>query len=104
MNCKKCLHYGVCGDPDDCALTFCRDYSDKSNWAHLPCKAGERVFSIVVIGGEYTVVADRITRVTLTEKTTFFNTNWFYDGEIGRDIFLTQEEAEKALEERRKMQ
>ena len=98
MNCENCLHYEECSDTD-----VRSDYSDKSEWVHLPCKDGDRVFSIVIIGGEAMVVADRVSGFIIVGDTVSFITNWYLDGgEWGYNIFLTQEGAEKALKERRK--
>lgn len=58
MTCKDCLHYKMCDYGK--IGNICADFADKSEWVHLPCKVGDRVFSIVIIGGEYSVVADRV--------------------------------------------
>lgn len=105
MTCKDCIHQIACFDwcrGFGQEAELCEHFSYKTEWLNLPCKAGERVFSIVYIGNEYTVVADRISRVTLTESALLFDTNWFYDAYFDKDIFLTQEAAEKALEKRRR--
>lgn len=105
MNCKNCIHQTACFD---CCRGFgqeadlCEHFSNKSEWVHLPCKVGERVFSIVIIGGEYSVVADRVHALKISTENIYAETNWYVDGgEIGYNVFLTQEEAEKALAERK---
>ena len=106
MTCKDCVHQEACldwcrGFGEDAKL--CEHFSAKNEWVHLPIKVGDRVFSIVIIGGEYTVVADRVHSVMISAETISVITNWYNDGgELGYNIFLTQEEAEKALAERKK--
>lgn len=101
MNCKDCLHYKFC---DYGRIgNLCTDFTDKAEWVHLPCKVGDRVFSIVIIGGEYSVVADRVHALKISTENIYAETNWYVDGgEIGYNVFLTQEEAKKALAERSK--
>lgn len=101
MNCKDCLRYEMCnyGQIGD----ICTALVDKAEWVYPPCKVSDRVFSIVIIGGEYSVVADRVHALKISTENIYAETNWYVDGgEIGYNIFLTQEEAEKALAERRK--
>jgi hypothetical protein len=116
MTCKDCLHYAVCevvrGRPNRVGKNSLRiaekhcpynSFLNKSEWIHPPCKVGGRVFSIVIIGGEYSVVADRVHALKISTENIYAETNWYVDGgEIGYNIFLTQEKAEKALAERRK--
>lgn len=109
MTCKDCLHYEVCNALDkngQCPIagaSYCGFYCEKSDWVHLPCKVGDRVFSIVIIGGKYTIVADRVHRVIVANEEMYIVTNWYLDGgEFNSNIFLTQEEAEKSLAERRR--
>lgn len=115
MTCKDCLHYDVCeavrGRPNRVGKNSLRiaekhcpynSFQNKSEWVHLPCKVGDRVFSIVIIGGEYSVVADRVHALRISTEDIYIDTNWYESGEMGYNVFLTQEEAEKALEERSK--
>lgn len=100
MTCKDCLHYKMCNYGQIGKL--CADFADKSEWMHLPCKVGDRVFTIVIIGGEYSVVADRVHALRISTDNIYADTYWYDYGKIGYNVFLTQEEAEKALAERRK--
>ena len=110
MTCKDCLHYEACDRLADAKLDYgimqirtgvCKCFSDKAKWVHLPCKDGDRVFSFVVIGGETTIVADRVSGFIIVGDTVSVITNWYLDGgEWGYNTFPTQEDAEKALEER----
>lgn len=104
MTCKDCIHQTACldwcrGFGQEAEL--CEHFADKSKWVHLPCKVGDRVFTIVIIGGEYSVVADRVHALKISTENIYAETNWYVEGgEIGYNVFLTQEDAEKALEER----
>lgn len=106
MTCKDCIHQTACldwcrGFGQEAKL--CEHFSDKAEWVHLPCKYGDRVFSIVVLGGEPTIVADRVSGFIYVGDTLSVITNLYVDGGIwGYNTFPTQEEAEKALEERSK--
>lgn len=83
-------------------LKSCTESTSQGEWLHLPCKVGDRVFSIVIIGGEYSLVADRVHAFRISTENIYAETNWYVDGgEIGYNVFLTQEEAEKALAKRK---
>ena len=102
MTCKDCLHFVPCGGASWEKVTDCPEFTPRNEWVHLPCKVGDRVFTIVIIGGEYSVVADRVHALKISTENIYAETNWYVDGgEIGYNVFLTQEEAEKALAERR---
>lgn len=105
MTCNKCIHQTACfnwcrGFGQEAKL--CEHFSDNSEWVHLPCKAGDRVFSIVVFGGEPTIVTDRVSGFVCIRDTLSVITNVYVDGGTwGYNVFPTQEEAEKALAERK---
>ena len=68
----------------------------------LPCKVGDTVYSASqVLGGVRPYMVDRVIepyfRVKVAENGTL--AGGFYLQEFGRTVFLTREEAEKALEE-----
>lgn len=98
MTCKDCLHYKMCSYGQICKL--CVDFADKSEWVHLPCKVGDRVFSIVMLGGEYSIVVDRAIALKITTDNIYVETEYIDAGEIGYTVFLTLKEAEKALAKR----
>ena len=104
MTCKDCIHQTACldwcrGFGQEAEL--CEHFSDKAEWVHLPCKDGDRVFSIVVLCGETTIVADRVSGFIIVGDTVDVITNFYLDGGTwGYNTFPTQEEAEKALEKR----
>lgn len=100
MTCRECLYYKMCDYRK--IGRICADFSDKSEWVHLPCKYGDRVFSIIVVGGESMIVGDRVSGFIIVRDTIDIITNFYLDGgEWGYNIFQTHEEAKKALEERR---
>lgn len=110
MTCKNCLHYGVCYTQEVCndieqqLKDFgCKDFTNRSEWVHLPCKVGNTLYEITSGNtiSEYEVTAIQIE---------FFNVfidwkliQWFVDryisdvpvSEIGKTVFLTREDAEK---------
>ena len=98
--CKDCLHYLHCAGLTWERVRECRNFTPRNEWVHLPCKVGDRVFSIVIIGGEYSVVAERVHALKISTEKIYAETYWYDSGEIGYNVFLTQEEAEKALAER----
>lgn len=87
MTCKDCIHQIACLDwcKGFCQeAELCEHFSDKSKWVHLPCKFEDRVFSIVIIGGVYSVVADRVHALKISEENFYAETNWYIEGgEIG---------------------
>ena len=94
MTCKDCFHYEAC---ENLLLPFeldetCSKFTDKSEWVHLPCKVGDTV---------YQVDSERIYESTV--RNIIYDTDGiaFDERAIGKSVFLTREEAEKALAERR---
>ena len=114
--CKDCLHFDVCeavrGRPDLVGKNSLRiaekhcpynSFSDKSEWVHLPCKVGDAVYCFAPCFGtdhnpKLKVVEKEI--VELKTIATVFGLNFDIDS-IGKTVFLTREEAEKALKERK---
>ena len=89
MTCKDCLHCEVCYYHD---FEECEWFKDKSEWVHLPCKVGDIV---------YQVDSERIYESTV--RNIIYDTDGiaFDERAIGKSVFLTREEAVKALEERK---
>ncbi len=48
MICKNCYHSDTCGFEGwyDDALTFCKEFKDKSRIIELPCAVGETLFCV----------------------------------------------------------
>ena len=113
MTCKNCLHDGVCYTQEVCNDIeqqlkdfVCEDFTDRSEWVHLPCNVGDTLYEITSRNtiSEYEVTAIRIELFNVFidwKLTQGFVDRYISDmplGEIGRTVFLTREEAEKALE------
>ena len=101
--CKDCLHYEVCYYHD---FEECGWFSDKSAWVHLPCKVGDTIYFDTYKRGENIGVQPHkvgkvVVIVSTTRKFGFVGAD-IPDWEFGKTVFLTREEAEKALEDRRK--
>lgn len=101
MTCKDCLHYEAHKHffkSDDYKKDFddyfndkhvenkCPEFANRSDWLHLPCKVGDRIWYI------------RNGRVAfrLVSKSSIYSIAT--SGKLGKTAFLTREEAEKALE------
>lgn len=110
MTCKDCLHCKVCATSNyDPLGAPCKAYADKSEWVHLPCKVGDTAYlvtrrytephewymneiAIGFVGIEHSADGNEC----------YIETDLgFIGGYLGGTAFLTREEAEKALEERR---
>lgn len=104
MTCKDCLHYECC---EALGITT-RKYEHETcaGWVRLPCKVGDTLYEITSRNtiSEYQVTAIRIEpfNIFIERKITrgFANKYIFKvpAEEIGKTVFLTREEAEKALE------
>ena len=119
--CKDCLHVDVCYmvehygvDPTEDNQEYdCHQFQDRSRFVELPCKFGDRVWINGVLGigrcEEHEITKVHYTKGSKTDM-------WFYADlvgykgqanccfglkEIGKTVFLSLEEAEKALAERR---
>ena len=95
MTCKDCIHNEVCyGTHTDDSPTCC-DFKDKSRYIELPCKVGTKVWIL------------RKDRVPDDDYRMSFHDEWVLCevsfqlsmiNQIGKTVFLTRKEAEKALE------
>ena len=111
MNCKDCLHYDVCllGARVNGATGTCQNYKDKSIVIELPCKVGDVVYQVtrnfisefrvrfveIATCGNLFLHTDLISGIVYTGEV-------FSESDIGKIVFLSREEAEKALEDMRK--
>ena len=104
MTCRDCLHYERCkklGIFNVETLSVCEDFTAHSEWVHLPCKVGDKLYKVVpnfekprgnLKIQEYTVTGF-IANALITRPYNVFGVH-----RIGADVFLTRKEAEKALE------
>lgn len=111
MTYKDCLHYEVCCywlnkekkhlNCDDGFI--CDNFTNRSQWVHLPCKVGDKVWYITGIG--HNLIKPAIVNEIIIDgkgiKDLYVCGNG-HNFENSFDIFhLTREEAEKALEEKK---
>ena len=113
MTCKDCLHFEACELNSAMRILlptiahqnacYCKAFKDKSRFVELPCKAGDIVYCF-----EPCFDTDNHPKLKVVEKeiielkiiATVFGLNFDIDS-IGKTIFLTREEAEKALDKQR---
>ena len=102
MTCKDCLHYEVCYYHD---FEGCEWFSDKSKCVHLPCKVGDTIYFDTYIRGESKGVqphkVEKLNVIVTIEKPFGSVGAEIPDWQFGKYVFLTREEAEKALTNRR---
>ena len=112
MTCKDCLHYEACVNHyTQGQLTMINGdsstFTDRSEWVHLPCKVGDKLYEIT---SRKTISEYQVTAIHIELFGIFVDwkiTQGFVDryisdmpaGEIGKTVFLTREEAENALKE-----
>ena len=116
MTCKDCIHYEACEDwaieYGDNYFTFnnCQIFKPKSRYIELPCAVGDTVFWVTKScdenGREESAIHEgTIIRFSLQNDGLWFYccykyglTLWRKIEYFGKTVFLTKEEAEKALE------
>jgi hypothetical protein len=103
MTCKDCVHFEVCL-PNSEAYGFkmktCSKFKPKSRFVELPCEVGQTVYNLM--GGF--VEKQKVNRVVLILKQNEKHPLDYIKelDEIGKTVFLSREDAEKALKEREK--
>lgn len=112
MTCKDCMHYEVCesySKRESLSTVYCAEectgFTDKSEWVHLPCKVGDTIYFDTYKKGENIGVQPHkvgkvVVIVSTTRKFGCVGAD-IPDWEFGKTVFLTREEAEIALEERK---
>lgn len=118
MTCENCFNYENCKRLEKLlhrniacleeADIDCEDFEDRSDWVKLPCKAGDTLYEPTNRGdiSEYEVVAVRVEFFStfiewkIKEKIVWRYVDEINSDEIGKTVFLTREEAERALKER----
>lgn len=115
-SCKGCLHFEVCKDrlgttkyydnviAADNVEKLCPNFKDRNRFVELPCKVGDTVYLILGVQNrilEFTVKEIRITsrflQLIFTEGNTYSIWDYRFDLHFGKTVFLTREEAERAL-------
>lgn len=101
MTCRDCIHFKACDEmarangADGFNTMYaekCEDFSGRSLWAQLPCKVGDAVYQFDNAGRIYESV---VTKIIYDTPIISFDKN-----AIGVSVFLSREEAERALKER----
>ena len=73
----------------------CEDFTDPSEWVHLPCKVGDKVYQTDGIRIYESTI--RIIEISSARIVYFTDNIAFDERAIGDSIFLTRKEAEKVL-------
>ena len=108
-NCKDCIHFESCknlyethGEGLSGDSYVCDFFKDRSRFVELPCKVGDFVYFIKA----RRIMADIVSKFTIDRCGVMLQRvngyNLGYTDQLGEKIFLTHEEAEKALKERGK--
>ena len=107
MTCKDCLHYEICEaySPRDSYATLhcaeeCVCFTDRSEWVHLPCNIGKTAYFI----RNNKIIETSVEKIVIKKNGIYLklSCNAMYETScksIGKTVFLTREEAEKALKE-----
>lgn len=124
MTCKDCLYSPMCEYAERhslineyCDMFICSEFEDKSQYIKLPCKVGDVVYVpdedddyVFPVQIDSIIVSDMLNgEICLQYNGCFYNDDGdsiqdfeFDSDDFGKTVFLTYEEAEKALEEAKK--
>ncbi len=106
MTCKDCCHYGIC-DLDRFSRGFeiiinaeiCEGFKDKRTIIELPCKVGDTAYVIRRFHSVPKVQSGMISSLQITKEGQLYaEVKYVGRGVVGRKVFVTQNEAEKALD------
>ncbi len=98
--CKDCLCFGMCLLSSEKA-GICEEFKDRSKCIELPCNIGDTVYHLLRNGR---IVKRKVASFLLLKLEGLcyrFDNNEIYPVKW-KTVFLTKEEAERALEERNK--
>lgn len=104
-SCKDCLHYEVCENAYPNFLVHsvglqCRYFTTSSEWVHLPCKVGDKVYYTYQSPTTCEYSIHKIYLIEFKDSHFYFYaipSLYFKDTEFGKSIFLTRKEAEKNI-------
>lgn len=114
MTCKECIHFELCSAMGedifgnkwkDKVEDVCDHFDDRTKFIKLPCKVGDTVYYIP-FGNNIT--ESKVAQITIEPIEEIGVSFLCYGGIsfdlrfIGKSVFLTREEAERAIEERSK--
>lgn len=113
MDCKECYNRDLCDfwqTLSDITKVFVKDaecgyFKDKSKIIKLPCKVGDKVYKIhhfnignvdeVIEGDILSIYIEKDIRIKCFWEMAYYRS--FKIDDIGKTVFLTREDAEKAL-------
>lgn len=108
MICENCLYNKNCQfllkHKENKEVEGCTAFEDKSEWIHLPVKVGEQVFVVYAEEIQHTDVSSiKIESeddhfVFITKCMVAWGGARFEEFILGKTVFLTREEAKKALD------
>lgn len=105
MTCKDCIHQASClnwcrGFGQEAKL--CEHFSDKAEWFHFPAKDYKTAYYPLGYGNKAQVIEEPIYGLAIKngKRCIIDECGDFY--EIGEEVFLTKEEAQKVVEQRKK--
>ena len=114
-SCKDCLHYEACKSQVprtfwDSELFYhdCKYFKDRSRFVELPCEVGDTIYEIKERkrnGEWHKVIVERVANGIEICRGGFMTvrsgtTATVFLSDLGKTVFLTREEAERALKER----
>ena len=115
MICKDCLHYEACkgiymkvseyksiADFDDkhyADIHHCPDFTDKSEWIHSLVKTA---YYVLGYGNNVRVIEEPIYGLTIENGKQYVIDEYRDFYKIGEEVFLVKEDAEKAVERKRR--
>ena len=109
MTCKDCIHYEAC---DRLAVGYnimqiktcvCKCFSDKSEWLHLIGKDYKTAYYPVGYGDDAKVMEEPIYGLIIDNGKQYVIDEYKDLCKIGEEVFLVKEDAEKAVERRKKI-
>ena len=121
MTCKDCLHWKACKDSayeyygedaasayddDSCCKEFaeiCENFADKSEWLHLLGKDYKTAYYPVGYGDDAKVMEEPIYGLIIDNGKQYVIDEYKDLCKIGEEVFLVKEDAEKAVERRKKI-
>lgn len=101
MTCEDCLYYERCkklGIFNLETLSVCEDFTDRSEWVHLPCNIGKTAYFI----RNNKIIETSVEKIVIKKNGIYLklSCNAMYKTScksIGKTVFFDREEAEKAL-------
>ena len=105
MTCKDCIHQTACldwcrGFGQEAGL--CEHFSDKAEWFQLLGKDHETAYYVVGYGDNARVIEEPICGWGVKDGKPSVIDAYGDLYEIGEEVFLTKEEAQKVVEQRKK--